>query len=249
MMKSSPYRYAMGRIRNPYVQLAPILNKIDILLSENLLKLETSSDSETLEHCYNIFLRATNLFHRITREQSIGIREQIENQDVPTSYLEHLISFLKYTQEPLYVLRVASLVAKFARKFKQFSNKHEYLKPFFSFLKYGAPFFKLFEEHSYQIPAFHEYLKKKTTGELKIAEWEKYISPLKGKISTEEITKLLLAVPENKLVDKRIASLANESGLEIAGEFMLLKLLTSKRKFAFYEISALASCVFLVHGN
>ena len=81
MLKWSPWRFQMGRIKNFYVQLAPILNKIDAMLEWILSKVEVVKEKEVMEEYFNTFIRAFNFFHHIVIELNIGEqREEVHRR-------------------------------------------------------------------------------------------------------------------------------------------------------------------------
>lgn len=240
----------MGRTLNFYVQLAPILNKIDTMLGWILSKIDNSTEKEAMEEYFNTFMRALNFFYRITRELTIGEWKERENQDIHPSYLDHLVNFLKYTQEPFYILRVSTLTAKFARKLIRSSDKEEYMIPIFNFLNYGWPFLKLISSESFSAKAVIDRVDKVSHDSFNPGDWKDYTTNLQSKISESDVKKYL--EEPNHHIDLRILSWSEgdeAKAFRLAGEAALLKTLSSGRKTVSFEVTAICSSIFLLHGN
>ena len=240
----------MGRVKNFYVQLAPILNKIDAMLEWILTKAEVSKGKETVEEHFNTFMRALNFFHHITRELTIGERKEKEDQEIHTTYLDRLVSFLKYTQEPLYIQRLSTLVARFARKLLRSSDKEEYLIPILNFLNYGWPFLKLISSHSFLVKNVIDRVDKVTRDTLKAVEWREFTSNLQSKISVGNLQTYI--EEPHQYLDTRVSAWSEgdeTKALRLAGEATLLKILASGRTTTSFEVAAICSSVLLLHGN
>lgn len=240
----------MGRIRNFYVQLAPILNKIDAMLEWILNNIDASKEKEAKEENFNIFMRALNFFHHITRELTIGELKQREDQDIHTTYLDRLVNFLKYTQEPLYIQRLSTLVARFARKLIRSSEKDEYMKPFFDYFNYGWPFLKLISSHSFLPQNVIDKVDKVTRDTFKAEEWKEYTNNLQSKVSESELKTYL--EESHQYIDPRASTWSEgdeAKAFRLAGEATLLKTLISGRTTASFEVTAICSSVLLLHGN
>lgn len=247
----------MGHTRINYMQLAPILNKIDTILSFILEGLDKMSDSEfplkpdISEEFYNVFLRSCNLFHVFVNELSPVDRGRNEIDKMHTSYLDHLVGFLRYTQEPLYVLRVAALISEFVRKFGRLTEE-ENIKVFVEFLNFSTPFLRLLDSHGFKIDAFLEFLSKQATPEFNISEWKDFTGNLSQKITSEESLKSLLDTRKETL-RAAFVTLAKEdrnTALALSGEFFLISLLkdNSEKKNSIFEINALAISSLLLYG-
>lgn len=240
----------MSRVKNFYVQLAPILNKIDAMLEWILSKVEVSKEREVKEEYFNTFMRALNFFHHITRELTIGEWKQNIGQEIHTTYLDRLVTFLKYTQEPLYIQRLSTLIAKFARKFCKSSENIEYMKPFFDFFNYGWPFLKLISSHSFSPKNVIDRIDEVSRDTFKSVEWKEYASNLQSKVPESELKTYLEESQES--IDLKVSTWSEgdeEKTLRLAGEATLLRALLSGRATASFEIAAICSSVLLLHGK
>ena len=213
-------------------------------------QIEVSKEKEALEEYFNTFMRALNFFHRITRELTIGKWKQHENQDIHTTYLDRLISFLKYTQEPLYIQRLSTLVARFARKLIRSAEKEEHFTSIFNFLNYGWPFLKLISSHSFLAKNVIDKVDKVTRDTFKAVEWREFTTNLQSKVSAGDF-KTYIEEPHQH-IDPRVSAWSEgdeEKALRLAGEATMLKILASGRTTASFEVAAICSSVFLLHGN
>ena len=155
--------------RTPYLQMAPILNKIDLLLTSIMAKLQENpkpatnekiNDSEADEKA---FLWACNILYRVVSDHKVRTDADSISQDskselsIPFSYLDRLVEFLNYWQAPQYFLRVSDLALLFAYKLRRKDVLHnlENLVPFAELIRYGTPFLKLFAKYDPNIDNMH----------------------------------------------------------------------------------------------
>ena len=161
------------------MQLAPILNKINTFLQsllEDLGKLSDSDfplESDVAEEYSRTFQWSCNLLLTIPNESPSFVAKTEQIDSLQVSYLDHLTSFLRYYQEPLYALRVANLVSRFA-SFSPKISSDEGLKIFFDLLAFTTPFLNLLNANGNKLDTLQKFLETRMSQSFRLSDWSPY---------------------------------------------------------------------------
>ena len=257
MLKHNPFRFCYPD-ETSFLFLVPVFSKIDEVLSEILNELKKSAETNTTlkpevsETYRTIFIRANNIFRRAIVDSTPKGIDVSKTGEIPNSYLNHLIEFLQYCQDPVYTLLVISTTTKYLRKIvknsKGLTRKLECVR---NLLHFGKPFTQLLAEYD-RLPT--RLLNEITTllgSECKLLQWESYLEHLLHYTTSEEVEKLI-EFSQKSRVNTRVSGLTEKKEafrFHVAGEVAFLNFVNEKSRILNYEITAVAISLAFISGN
>ena len=257
LLKRNPY-FSLKPNEMSLVILIPIFNKIDEVLSGILDQLKKSAEANTSlkpedsETYRTIFIRASNIFRRAIidtgpKDFAIDIFDEI-----PSSYLNHLIEFLQYCQDPIYTLLVISTTTKYLRKIvEKTKDLTRILECARNLLHFGKSFTKLLVENNRLPTKLFKEITATLGGECKLSQWGPYIEHLLSHTSPEEVEKLI-EFGQKSRVNTKVSGLTGNKGafkFHLAGEIAFLNFVNEKSRILNYEITAIAISLAFISGS